>query len=74
MLAIRLSCIVELVSMMERFHSCITMALGWGEGELKNFVMVGFGDFVVVGNGYNSCYKEWHFGGMDHLGGQIEKN
>lgn len=31
--------------------------------------MVGFGDFVVVGNGYNSCYKEWCSGGTNHLSG-----
>jgi hypothetical protein len=26
------------------------MVLGWGEGGLNYLVMVGFGDFVVVGN------------------------
>jgi len=43
---------------MEWFYSCITMVFGWGEGGLKSLMMVGFGDFVVVKNGYNSCYKE----------------
>jgi hypothetical protein len=60
--------------MMERFHSCIIVVLRWGEGGLGNLTMVGFGDSVVVGNGYNSCYKKWHFSGTYHLGGQIEKN
>jgi len=30
----------KLVSMMEWFHSSTTMVLGWGEGGLKNLVMV----------------------------------
>jgi len=29
---------------------------------------------MVVGNGYNSCCKEWHFGGIDHLDVQTENN
>jgi hypothetical protein len=50
------------------------MVLQWGEGGLRNLTMVGFGDSMVARNGYNSCYKEWHFGGIDHLGGQTEKS
>jgi hypothetical protein len=58
MVAIQWSYVIRLVYVMERFYSCITMVLGWGEGGLNYLVMFGFGDFVVVGNGYNSCYKE----------------
>jgi hypothetical protein len=68
MVAIQWSCIIELVSVIEWFYSCIIMVLGWGEGGLRSLVMVGFG-FVVVGNYYNSCYKEWCSGGIDHLRG-----
>jgi hypothetical protein len=64
----------ELVSVMEWFHNCITMVLGWDEGGLKNLAMVGSGDFMVAGNGYNSCCREWHFGGTYHLDGQIKKS
>jgi hypothetical protein len=45
------------------------MVLGWGEGGLNYIVMVSFEDFVGVGNGYNSYYKEWCSGGTDHLSG-----
>ncbi len=57
-ICIHTTCVIELVFVMEWFYSCITMVFGWGEGGLKSLMMVGFGDFVVVKNGYNSCYKE----------------
>jgi hypothetical protein len=51
--------ITKLVFMMEQFHIYLLEVLGgrwgvhvfWGtqEGTLKNFMMVGFLDFVVVG-------------------------
>jgi hypothetical protein len=74
MVAIQWSGTTELVFVMERFHSYIIMVLGWGEGGLRNLAMIGFGDSMVVKNGYNSCYKEWHFGGTNQFGDQIEKN
>lgn len=74
MVAIQWNGTTKLVSMMEWFHNCIIVMLGWGEGGLGNLAMVGFGDSMVAGNGYNSCYKEWHFGGTYHPSGQIQKN
>jgi hypothetical protein len=64
-----MTCVIALVFVMEWFYNCITMVFGWGEDGLKNLMMVGFGDFAVVRNGYNSCYKEWCFGATDHFGG-----
>jgi hypothetical protein len=69
MVAIQWRCIIELVFVMERFYSCIIMVLGWVEGRLKSLVIVRSRDFVVVGNGYNPCYKEWCFRGTDHFDG-----
>jgi len=74
MVAIQWSYVIGLVSVMDQFYSYIAMVLGWGEGILNYLVMVGFGDFVVVGNGYNSCYKEWCSSGTDHHSGWTYKN
>ncbi len=63
MVVIQWGSIVELIFVMEQFHNRILVVLGgrWHEGRLKNLVMVGFWNFMVVGNGCNSCYKEWYF-------------
>jgi hypothetical protein len=66
MVAIQWSFVIGLVSMMDQFYSYIAMVLGWSEGRLNYLVM--------VGNGYNSCYKEWCFSGMDHHSGWTYKN
>jgi hypothetical protein len=48
------------------------MLLRWGEDELKNLTMVGFGDSMVVGTIH--AIRSGNFGGIAHFSGQIEKN
>jgi len=63
MVVIQWSNFAKLIFVMEQFHNHILVVLGgrWRDGRLKSLVMVGSWNSMVVGNGWNSCYKEWYF-------------
>jgi len=66
MIAIQWSGTVELVSLMEQFHSCLPEVFGGREGRGGCLVL---GSLWWRENAANLCYKKWRPSGTRHLGG-----
>jgi hypothetical protein len=64
---------IVLVSELLCWNDFIGTLLWWDNGGLKNIVMVGARNLVVVRNGCNTYYQE-EFYGLRKEGGLIEKN